>query len=111
MAIVRESEEAGNAVNLTMDDGPDPRLLADHGAKAVFCMTGPNARAHPDLVKRVVAAGHRLCDHTVSHDTALDQEPVEDQRREITEAKRMIEGTSGGARIWYLIGGRVEQAH
>ena len=36
-------------------------------------MIGPPALAHPELVKRVVADGHRLCDHTVSHNTAMDR--------------------------------------
>ncbi|MEU8761329.1 polysaccharide deacetylase family protein [Streptomyces sp. NPDC048659] len=108
MAIVRDSEDGGKTVNLTLDDGPDPRwtpkaleLLAKHKAKAVFCMTGPNAAAHPDLVKKVVAAGHRLCDHSISHDTAMDKKPVDYQRKEILDAKAMIDTASGGERIWY----------
>ncbi|MFD3513883.1 polysaccharide deacetylase family protein [Streptomyces sp. NPDC058657] len=108
MAIVRDSEDAGRTVNLTLDDGPDPRwtplaldLLKKHGAKAVFCVTGPNAAAHPDLVRRIVAEGHRLCDHSVSHDTAMDHRPVAYQEKEILGAKRMIDHASGGARLWY----------
>ncbi|MER8045912.1 polysaccharide deacetylase family protein [Streptomyces sp. NPDC094032] len=108
MAIVRASEDEGKTVNLTLDDGPDPRwtpkaleLLEKYQAKAVFCMTGPNAAAHPDLVKKVVAAGHRLCDHSISHDTAMDKKPVDYQRKEILDAKAMIDAASGGERIWY----------
>ncbi|MFD4831268.1 polysaccharide deacetylase family protein [Streptomyces uncialis] len=107
-AIVRESEDTGKTVNLTLDDGPDPRwtlkaleLLKRHKAKAVFCLTGPNAAAHPDLVKRIVAEGHRLCDHAVSHDTAMDKRSVAYQQKEILDAKKMIDQASGGARIWY----------
>ncbi|MCX5204598.1 polysaccharide deacetylase family protein [Streptomyces sp. NBC_00237] len=108
MAMVRESEDPGRTVNLTLDDGPDPRwtpkaleLLKRYGAKAVFCMTGPNAAAHPDLVKQVVAAGHRLCDHSVHHDTAMDKKPVAYQEKEILDAKRMIDEASGGEKIWF----------
>ncbi|MFF8960621.1 polysaccharide deacetylase family protein [Streptomyces sp. NPDC014894] len=107
-AIVRESEDTGKTVNLTLDDGPDPRwtpkaleLLKRHKAKAVFCLTGPNAAAHPDLVKRMVAEGHRLCDHAVSHDTAMDKKPVAYQQKEILDAKKMIDRASGGARVRY----------
>ncbi|MEU4027570.1 polysaccharide deacetylase family protein [Streptomyces anulatus] len=107
-AIVRESEDTGKTVNLTLDDGPDPRwtpqaleLLKQHKTRAVFCVTGPNASAHPDLVKRIVAEGHRLCNHAVSHDTAMDKKPVAYQRKEILDAKEMIDQASGGARIWY----------
>ncbi|MGW1659212.1 polysaccharide deacetylase family protein [Streptomyces atratus] len=108
MAIVRESEDDGKSVNLTLDDGPDPRwtqkaleLLKRYKAKAVFCLTGPNAAAHPDLVRRIVAEGHRLCDHSVSHDVAMDKKPVSYQEKEILDAKRMIDEASGGERIWY----------
>lgn len=108
MAIVRESEDPGKTVNITLDDGPDPRwtpraldLLRQHRAKAVFRVTGPHAAAHPDLVRRIVAEGHRLCDHAVSHDTAMDRKPVPYQEKEILDAKRMIDTASGGERIWY----------
>ncbi|MFD9636442.1 polysaccharide deacetylase family protein [Streptomyces violascens] len=108
MEIVRGSEDAGKTVNITLDDGPDPRwtpkaleLLAKNGAKAVFCMTGPNAARHPDLVKQVVAAGHRLCNHSVSHDTAMDKKPVEYQEKEILDAKHSIDEASGGEELRY----------
>ncbi|MFJ5680917.1 polysaccharide deacetylase family protein [Streptomyces sp. NPDC093097] len=108
MAIVREAEDGGKAVNLTLDDGPDPRwtpkaleLLKRFKAKAVFCLTGPNAAAHPDLVRRIVAEGHRLCNHSVSHDVAMDKKPVSYQEKEILDAKHMIDEASGGERIWY----------
>ncbi|MEG8275252.1 polysaccharide deacetylase family protein [Streptomyces sp. AHA2] len=108
MTIVRESEDPGKTVNITLDDGPDPRwtpkaldLLRQHRAKAVFCLTGPVAAAHPDLVRRIVAEGHRLCDHSVRHDTAMDTKPVSYQAEEILDAKRMIDTASGGARVWY----------
>lgn len=106
--IVREAEDDGKMVNLTIDDGPDPKwtpraleLLEQNGAKATFCMTGPNAQAHPDLVKKVVAAGHRLCDHSMSHDTAMDKKSVEYQKKEILDAKKLIEEASDGAKIHY----------
>lgn len=62
--LVRAAEDGGKAVNLTLDDGPDPRwtpkaleLLEAHGAKATFCLTGPNTKKHPDLVKEITSAG------------------------------------------------------
>ena len=65
----------GNSVYLTFDDGPDPVLtpevldvLARHGARATFFVTGANALAHPDLIARIVAEGHTLANHTWGHD-------------------------------------------
>ncbi|MFJ4094291.1 polysaccharide deacetylase family protein [Kitasatospora sp. NPDC089913] len=108
MSISRRSEDAGNTVNLTVDDGPDPQwtprildVLARNGVKAVFCMLGPDARARPELARQVVAAGHRLCNHSVSHDTAMDHKDVGYQEREILDGLRMIQDATGGAPVPY----------
>ncbi|MFF9676995.1 polysaccharide deacetylase family protein [Streptomyces eurythermus] len=107
-SIVHASDGGAHAVNITIDDGPDPvwtpqvlELLRDNGVKATFCMVGPQAEAHPDLVRQVVAAGHRLCDHTVSHDTGMDHESESYQARQITDAERQITQASGGVRPMY----------
>ncbi|MCS0602707.1 polysaccharide deacetylase family protein [Streptomyces sp. LP11] len=107
-SIAHASDGGAHAVNITIDDGPDPtwtpqvlQLLRENGVKATFCMVGPQAAAHPDLVKRVVAAGHRLCDHTVSHDTGMDHKSEAYQARQINDAERQITRASGGVRPMY----------
>ncbi|PZH19640.1 hydrolase [Streptomyces sp. NTH33] len=106
--IVHASDRGPRGVNITIDDGPDPvwtpqvlRVLRDNGVKATFCMVGTQARAHPDLVRAVVAAGHRLCDHSVSHDTAMDTGSESYQSQQILDAERMITQASGGVRPQY----------
>jgi peptidoglycan/xylan/chitin deacetylase (PgdA/CDA1 family) len=106
--IVHASDHGARGVNITIDDGPDPawtpqvlQVLRENGVKATFCMVGTQAQAHPDLVKAVVAAGHRLCDHSVSHDTAMDKESDSYQSQEILDAERMITQASGGVRPLY----------
>ncbi|MFF0835557.1 MULTISPECIES: polysaccharide deacetylase family protein [unclassified Streptomyces] len=106
--IVHASDGGEHAVNITIDDGPDPTwtpqvltVLRDNGVKATFCMVGPQAEAHPDLVKQVVAAGHRLCDHTVSHDTTMDKKPQSYQSEQIVTAERQITKASGGVHPMY----------
>ncbi|GAB1339424.1 polysaccharide deacetylase family protein [Streptomyces sp. E-15] len=106
--IVHASDRGAHAVNITIDDGPDPvwtpqvlRLLRDNGVKATFCMVGPQAQAHPDLVRQVVAAGHRLCDHTVTHDTTMDKKSEAYQSQQILDAERQITKASGGVRPLY----------
>ncbi|MEV0279251.1 polysaccharide deacetylase family protein [Streptomyces sp. NPDC050610] len=106
--IVHATESGGKAVNITIDDGPDPvwtpkvlELLKQNGVKATFCMIGPQAKEHPELVKRVVAAGHRLCDHTIDHNIAMDHRSVGYQKQQILDAQQMIEGAAGGAKVQY----------
>ena len=62
------------SIALTFDDGPDPvhtpavlDILAAHGAKATFFVIGKHAYAHQHLVRRIVAEGHQLANHTWSH--------------------------------------------
>ncbi|CAM5458840.1 Peptidoglycan/xylan/chitin deacetylase (PgdA/CDA1 family) OS=Streptomyces albaduncus OX=68172 GN=FHS32_006524 PE=4 SV=1 [Streptomyces griseoloalbus] len=66
-AIAHASDAGPRGVNITIDDGPDPRwtpqvldLLREEGVKATFGLTGVQAQAHPDLVKEIVADGHVL---------------------------------------------------
>ncbi|MCC9153573.1 polysaccharide deacetylase family protein [Streptomyces parvulus] len=107
-SIAHSSEAGPRGVNITIDDGPDPAwtpqvldLLAEYEVKATFCVTGTQAAAHPDLVKDVVAAGHRLCDHSVSHDTGMDGKSEAYQSKEILDAEKMIIKASGGVRPMY----------
>ncbi|MET7644999.1 polysaccharide deacetylase family protein [Streptomyces sp. NPDC005426] len=106
--IAHASDRGAKGVNITIDDGPDPtwtpqvlRLLKDNGVKATFCMVGTQAQAYPDLVKAVVADGHRLCNHTVSHDTTMDTKSEAYQSQQILDAERMITKASGGVRPQY----------
>ncbi|KAA9148947.1 polysaccharide deacetylase family protein [Amycolatopsis acidicola] len=76
--LLRHTANTGKYVALTFDDGPDPAftprildVLAKNNAVATFCMIGTRVRAHPELVRSVLAHGMRLCDHTVNHDEDL----------------------------------------
>ncbi|MXM67638.1 polysaccharide deacetylase family protein [Streptomyces sp. HUCO-GS316] len=108
VGIAHASDHGARGVNITIDDGPDPvwtpqvlDVLRENGVKATFCMVGTQAAAHPDLVKAVVAAGHRLCDHSVSHDTTMDTKSKSYQSQQILNAERMITKASGGVRPQY----------
>ncbi|MEU3064642.1 polysaccharide deacetylase family protein [Streptomyces subrutilus] len=108
LGISRLAQGAGRAIAITIDDGPDPRwtpqvlkVLEQNKVKATFCMIGTSARAHPELVREVAAAGHRLCDHSVDHDVTMDHKPVAYQRRQILDAKAMIENAVPGVAVDY----------
>ncbi|WP_435837728.1 polysaccharide deacetylase family protein [Streptantibioticus parmotrematis] len=108
MDIAHAAATGGKAVNITIDDGPDPvwtpkvlQVLKENGVKATFCMIGPQAAAHPEVVRQVVADGNRLCDHTVSHNTSMDHMPDSYQSKEILDAEQMIEKASGGVKPMY----------
>ncbi len=63
-----------NEVSLTFDDGPDPKwtplildLLKAANVKAAFFLVGVNAERYPELVRRIVAEGHEIGNHTYYH--------------------------------------------
>ncbi|HEU4752742.1 MAG TPA: polysaccharide deacetylase family protein [Armatimonadota bacterium] len=66
--------EGAAGVALTFDDGPDPQhtprildILQEAGAKATFFLVGRAVIRCPDLVRRIVAEGHAVGNHTFSH--------------------------------------------
>jgi len=78
-------------VALTFDDGPDatftPQILdklKKYGVKATFFLLGENMEKYPDLVRRIVAEGHVIGNHTYSHPnitTLSDQEFVAEMKK------------------------------
>jgi peptidoglycan/xylan/chitin deacetylase (PgdA/CDA1 family) len=64
----------GPYIAMTFDDGPSaantPRLLdllAKKHIKATFFMVGECAAEYPEIVKRIVAEGHEVANHSWSH--------------------------------------------
>jgi len=98
-----------HTIALTFDDGPDPRwtpkileILQRHGAVATFCMVSKNAAGHEALVKQVVDAGMRLCDHSHTHDEQLpDRDPARISD-EVVGAQSTLAAAAGGAPVeWF----------
>ena len=96
MPVVRRGRLSG-AVGLTFDDGPDPAttpslldLLERHGAKAAFFLVGDKASAHPELVRRIVEAGHEIGNHTQDHDVLLALRSRRRARQTIAGCQRSL---------------------
>jgi peptidoglycan/xylan/chitin deacetylase (PgdA/CDA1 family) len=96
-------------VALTFDDGPDPvqtpkllDLLAEHGVKATFCLVGRNVVAHPELVRRIAAAGHTLCNHTWQHSLTLGRQKPAAILSDLQRTNNAIRQAVPGAQIKYM---------
>ena len=66
--------EDERGVYLTFDDGPTPGItewilatLKRYNAKATFFVLGKNVEMYPDLYAKILAEGHRVGNHTYSH--------------------------------------------
>jgi peptidoglycan-N-acetylglucosamine deacetylase len=90
-------------VALTFDDGPNdaatPQLLevlAKHNARATFFNMGSFVRQRPELAREVVAAGHLLGNHTMSH-PKLSVTPAARVRQELADCNAVLEDITGAA--------------
>jgi peptidoglycan-N-acetylglucosamine deacetylase len=98
-----------HTVALTFDDGPDPRwtpkilaVLKQHGAVATFCMVSRNVAGQEALVRQLVDAGMRLCDHSHTHDELLPERDPERIADEVVGAGRTLSTAAAGAPVeWF----------
>lgn len=88
-------------VLLSFDDGPRPDIaprildtLREFGAYACFFVCGQSGVQHPQLLRRIVADGHELGNHTWSH-LRLMEAAESDIRMEIKMTQKLIEETTG----------------
>ena len=88
-------------VALTFDDAPDdvftPRVLdvlKREGVKATFFCVGNRIEAHPDVMRRIVAEGHVVGNHSYSH-ANLPKLSDERFREEIRKTDRLIRQYTG----------------
>ena len=61
-------------IAITFDDGPHPLhtprlldMLRERNISATFYVVGTNTRAHPHLIRRMIAEGHEIGNHTWNH--------------------------------------------
>lgn len=83
-------------VALTFDDAPDPRytgrildVLKDHQVKATFFIVGWRAERYPELLKRILAEGHEIGNHTYDHPYLPDLNTLAFERQ-IVKTERVI---------------------
>ncbi|WP_245596190.1 polysaccharide deacetylase family protein [Paenibacillus taiwanensis] len=88
-------------IALTFDDVPDNRvtplvldILRDEGVQATFFLVGYRAKQHPALVKRIVAEGHVIGNHTFSH-PLLTRSSTEAFISQLKKTEAIVEGIVG----------------
>jgi peptidoglycan/xylan/chitin deacetylase (PgdA/CDA1 family) len=97
------------AVALTFDDGPDPvqtpkilALLAQQHVKATFCLVGTNVQKHPDMVRKIVAGGHTLCNHTWNHSLTIGKQSLPAMKADLQRTSDAIHKAAPKAKIKYF---------
>ena len=72
-------------------------LLDRHGVRATFFVLGWIAERSPQMVRRIVEAGHELASHGYAHIRATRQRP-EEFRDDVVRTKKLLEDI-GGTRV------------
>jgi peptidoglycan/xylan/chitin deacetylase (PgdA/CDA1 family) len=93
----------GKEIAITFDDGPHktntPQLLdilKQRGIRATFFVVGQNAAEYPDILKRIVAEGHELANHSYTHPVlaSMSQSAVHEQLDKTHQAVLKATGVS-----------------
>lgn len=98
--IQRTGDKPGKIV-LTFDDGPDPvwtpkimDILKQENVKAAFFIVGQNGQANPEIVRRILAEGHEIGNHSFTHPN-LGEVPRQITDLELNTTQRLIESLTG----------------
>lgn len=91
-------------VALTFDDGPDAgntpallALLAERKVRATFFCVGQRAARQPELVKRLVAEGHEVENHSFQHSPMTNLFSVPRLREDLARAQDEFRRLTGRA--------------
>jgi peptidoglycan/xylan/chitin deacetylase (PgdA/CDA1 family) len=92
-------------VVLTFDDGPLPpttnrvlETLAAQCVKATFFMVGRQARAFPEMVRRIYDEGHTVASHSQSHPRIFTRLPMANAESEIDQGRESVAAALGDDR-------------
>lgn len=97
-----KADREDKVVSLTFDDGPDKTItplvldiLKEYDIKATFFLIGKKAEKYPYLVKRIIAEGHIIANHTYSHSGFFPLSTKENVKEEIKDCNVVIKNAIG----------------
>lgn len=105
--VTHQGQADPNAVSLTFDDGPDPEwtprildILRDYKVPAAFFIAGAQAASYPSLLRRIVAEGHEVGNHTYYHPN-LGEVSEKRIQLEVNATQRLLESVTGYSTILF----------
>jgi len=114
--VLEGTNDGHGMAALTIDDGPHPlttplmlAVLRDRGVHATFFLVAEKAEEYPELVRRIVAEGHEIANHSYSHRRAHELNSAQ-MLAELTTCQRVLGGLTGvNTRYFRPPGGRLNE--
>lgn len=95
-------------VALTFDDGPDavqtPRvldILKEYDAPATFFCIGSKVEGNEDIIRRIIAEGHRIGNHSYTHSGTFPLYPGKRMTADLERCQQVLEKTTGQKVDWF----------
>lgn len=94
-------------IALTFDDGPTSftpeilDILKRHQAKATFFCIGKQVEKHPDILRRIIAEGHVVGNHSYTHSEKIGFMSTTHIIDEISTADQAIQNIIGKKTLYY----------
>jgi peptidoglycan/xylan/chitin deacetylase (PgdA/CDA1 family) len=104
-SVPRHSDPASTTIYLTFDDGPSrltvpiAGFLKTQGVAATFFALGSNIKGHEQVIKETVALGHRVGNHTLSHNLKKLNGSLHQSTNEIEKTAAMLEKLGGDGKM------------
>lgn len=105
--ILWEGTPESGAVAVTFDDGPDPTVTPivldacdEAGIRGTFFIVGEQAARYPALAREIVARGHVIGNHSMTHRKLFLAGRAEVER-EMTDARAAIADACGIKTKWF----------
>lgn len=103
--VARRLEPDRTTIYLTFDDGPSrltlpiAAYLNSQGIAATFFAVGTNIRGHEKVVRDTIALGHRVGNHTLSHDLRKLNGSLSQGVNEIEKTAVMLDKLGGDGKM------------
>ncbi len=92
---------SGNYIAMTFDDGPHPQntprlldMLRERNIKATFYVIGRSVDLYPQVLRRTVAEGHEIGNHSTTH-RLLSKLGDEELRQEVGRCQESVKRAAG----------------
>lgn len=89
-------------ISITFDDGPNTEhttkaldLLKKYNAKATFFCVGQQVAQHPEVLKRIIAEGHTIGNHTYTHSKSFGFFSLNQVKAELQKTNALIKELTG----------------